>query len=63
MLRMAPFCDTVFMAGRPPVDSAVVDTGELRARSYVENGWDEFLRSVREQRWYLCFFTLVLFLT
>ena len=30
------------------MDSAVVDTGELRARSYVEDGWDEFLRSVLE---------------
>ena len=60
MLRMAPFCDTVFIAGRPPVDSVVVDTGELRARSYVEYGWDEFLRSALEWRWDFCVFILVL---
>ena len=42
MLRMTPFCDTVFMAGRLPVGSAVVDTGELRARSHAKEGWDIF---------------------
>ena len=38
---------------------AVVDTGELRARSYVEDGWDIISEiCFRGERWNLCLITL-----
>ena len=39
VLRRTPFCDDLFMAGRPPAGLAVVGTEELRARSYAKKDW------------------------